>query len=312
MVTFHRIVLLGIMSAIPALLLGCGDSATAPVSVGTWVVDRSPTIVNLRSVWGSGPTDVFAVGAAGTIVHFDGAEWKVQSSGTIKYLWGVAGTSSNDVYAVGTDGTVIHWDGTAWSSVSIGSTKLLTCVSALAPNDVYIGAEKGAIYHFDGSTWQEVTTGISGFITAIRSSTFHLHPAVPPVRGVVALTSEGSVHLYDGIKWTHVISDFYPGANDLWFVSWQQLFIADAGSVLVAKPTGYEIAGDLGVTALAGIDGSSLNDIWAVGKGMIHFDGTTWSVVSVPGTDGLNDVWIGSTEYGFAVGRDGGIFRHVR
>src|SRR5262245_48451313 len=30
---------------------------------------------HLASIWGSGPSDVFAVGTNGTIVHYDGAAW---------------------------------------------------------------------------------------------------------------------------------------------------------------------------------------------------------------------------------------------
>ena len=54
-------------------------------------------------MWGSGPNDVFAVGANGTILHStnDGASWHAQTSGTTQTLYGVWGSGPNDVFAVG-------------------------------------------------------------------------------------------------------------------------------------------------------------------------------------------------------------------
>ena len=45
-------------------------------------------------MWGSGSSDVFAVGKAGTIVHYDGAAWTIMASGTISDLNGVGGAAA--------------------------------------------------------------------------------------------------------------------------------------------------------------------------------------------------------------------------
>ena len=37
---------------------------------------------NLSDVWGSGGSNVFAVGDAGTILRYDGSNWSAMSSGT--------------------------------------------------------------------------------------------------------------------------------------------------------------------------------------------------------------------------------------
>jgi hypothetical protein len=42
--------------------------------------------------------------------------WSPQSSGTANYLRGVWGTSGNNVFAVGADGTIRHYDGSTWGS----------------------------------------------------------------------------------------------------------------------------------------------------------------------------------------------------
>jgi hypothetical protein len=42
----------------------------------------SGTIQNLYDIWGSSGSDVFVVGQAGTILHYDGSTWSPISSGT--------------------------------------------------------------------------------------------------------------------------------------------------------------------------------------------------------------------------------------
>ena len=42
----------------------------------------SGTGYGLYGVWGSSGSDVFAVGGAGTIVHYDGMAWSAMDSGT--------------------------------------------------------------------------------------------------------------------------------------------------------------------------------------------------------------------------------------
>ena len=40
-----------------------------------------PSTTILKGVWGSGPSDVWAVGSAGKILHYDGTTWTTSSSG---------------------------------------------------------------------------------------------------------------------------------------------------------------------------------------------------------------------------------------
>src|SRR5207237_5473138 len=56
---------------------------------------------NIARVWGSGASDVWAVGDMGVILHWNGSGWSQVPSGTTKYLRCIWGRSSNDVWAVG-------------------------------------------------------------------------------------------------------------------------------------------------------------------------------------------------------------------
>ncbi len=49
-----------------------------------------------------------AVGANGTVVHFDGTQWTAQQSGVTEHLFRVWGTGPTDVFAVGDHGLVLH------------------------------------------------------------------------------------------------------------------------------------------------------------------------------------------------------------
>lgn len=89
-----------------------------------WLVDESflhydgkaltkvaiPTAgVTPSDIWGSGPSDVFAVGDSGTIMHYNGAQWSIMPSGTSHDLHGIWGSGPSDVFAVGDSNTVVHY-----------------------------------------------------------------------------------------------------------------------------------------------------------------------------------------------------------
>ena len=98
----------------------------------------------MQAISGSGPGDVFAVGAGGAIWHSNGTTWTSMASPTTAQLNGVAGTSASDVYAVGTSGTVLHYDGTAWTAVTTGLTLPdLLAVWDIAPDNVYAVGSAG-------------------------------------------------------------------------------------------------------------------------------------------------------------------------
>ena len=50
---------------------------------------------------GNGPGDVFAVGWNGTILHYDGTSWSGMASATSASIEGVWGSSPSDIFAVG-------------------------------------------------------------------------------------------------------------------------------------------------------------------------------------------------------------------
>lgn len=79
-----------------------------------WEIVASPTTENLHAIWGSRADDIWAVGDAGTILHWDGSEWKSSAAafslGKKPNLRGVWGSAADDVWIVG-DTAALHYTG---------------------------------------------------------------------------------------------------------------------------------------------------------------------------------------------------------
>src|SRR5215472_7469425 len=112
-----------------------------------------PTGNNVRAIWGSGASDVWAVGFGGTILHCDGSGWTSVPSGTTSSLNSVWGSEADDVWAVGAVGTILHWDGSAWTRVPSGTTNELHGVWGSEADDVWAVGFVGTILHGDGGAW---------------------------------------------------------------------------------------------------------------------------------------------------------------
>jgi hypothetical protein len=65
----------------------------------------------LYGAWGSGPSDIWAVGDGGATQHWNGSAWTSVASGTTRSLRGVWGSGPDDVWAVGYGGTIGRWNG---------------------------------------------------------------------------------------------------------------------------------------------------------------------------------------------------------
>jgi hypothetical protein len=209
---------------------------------------RGGTSERLFGTWGSSPSDMWAVGNHGTVLHFDGSV-VTTSLRTLADFRDVWGTGPADVWVVGTGGTVVHYDGTGSPEIASGTSAELTAVFTAAPNDVWI-AGGATLLHWDGTSMMPV-----------------------PVPGISATATILDLH---GIA-----------ANDIWlsgggdagsaFVSH---YDGTAWSAVEALPSTVGAPGPAArVWALAA------DDVWAVADRVLsggvgiywHFDGTTWT-----------------------------------
>lgn len=92
--------------------------------------------------------------AAGTLCKFTPAP----TGQTLRAVWIVA---PSDVWAAGDGGTVIHYDGSAWTSVDSGTPNNLLAIWASGANNVWIGGQKATLLHYTGSS-TPTPVGVTG------------------------------------------------------------------------------------------------------------------------------------------------------
>lgn len=256
----------------------------------------------LTAVWGTGPSDVWAVGSGGSITHWNGTAWTVTPTTTKNTFHAVWGTGPNDVWAVSMTDAIFHTTGfangaAAWEQVS-GATDASEAMVAhtiwgTAAGDLRIGARARMSYIPDvGSDW------VGQFVLTKDKE------------GNIVWTPEpsGSVH------------GFFGSATDLWLIADDSARMNNGWN---KAQTLHGVAGKGGFVwtpvdsqstlLLEGIWGSSPDDIWAVGeqgtlrrmkKGM-----TRWEIVASPTKEMLHAVWGTAADDVWAVG-DAGTILH--
>jgi hypothetical protein len=172
------------------------------IANGKWITD----------IWGSGPTDVFAVGADGAgdnvnLLHYDGSMWTDWSDRAMPFatsLSGVWGFSSTNVYAVGIQkgvgGKVLHYDGATWSDAGLVTTEQLHAVWGSSPTDVFVVGTHGAIFHYNGTAWTPMFVPV-GLTTPTDDTWVDIHGTGP---NDVYVAGSRTLMRYDGKSWAPV------------------------------------------------------------------------------------------------------------
>lgn len=110
-------------------------------------------------IWGSGPTDIWAITNRPSALHWDGQRWSetpLMASGTILALWG---SGPRDVFAVGESGTILHFNGTLWAPMSAGTQRDIVAVGGRSAAEVYALAQSEGdtdhplLLRYDGRQW---------------------------------------------------------------------------------------------------------------------------------------------------------------
>ncbi|MBI3765606.1 MAG: hypothetical protein HY277_03775, partial [Ignavibacteriales bacterium] len=152
----------GVMIVLSFLLITCKDKGIEIIDNTlpgrrdyTWTVDTLKANpgdqINLSSLWGSSPSDVWAVGSADASNlakwHYNGTAWKLDSLRLSSNLSSVFGFAQDNVWACDApDGNILHYDGKSW--MKFGKYSLpgypflyLVDIWGASPDDVYcVGA----------------------------------------------------------------------------------------------------------------------------------------------------------------------------
>lgn len=265
--------------------------AAVPVSAIHAVEDPYPPAhlpKDLHDVWGAEEDDVFAVGEAGTLIHWNGSRWTRADIPTESSLHSVWGTTGDNVYAAADD-SLFHFDGSSWRPVASHAVALADLAGDPAATLFGVGAH--LVLRYDGSIWETLTSDSYGYYW-------------PPTYSGVWAASSADV-------W--VVGRGAPDSNQFFL---PVMLHYDGSSVVEVDLPGVE-RGASGHWWLAGVHGTSPDDIVAVGGDSralnppheplpyaLHFDGGEWSRMSLAeelfGT--FSDVWGSATGQWFAVG----------
>lgn len=115
----------------------------------------------LWKVWGRGANDVWLVGSAGKLLHWDGAAFTQSSAGTGEALFTVHANSTHFA-AVGGFGTgkLLMNDGSGWTNASPPGASSLIGVWLTEQGGFAVG-QYGTVFSRTDTTWTEVGTGFS-------------------------------------------------------------------------------------------------------------------------------------------------------
>lgn len=93
------------------------------------------------SMFTSGPGDVWAMGRARTLLHYDGAAWTVVPGPDDEWGCDLArgwASSKKNAWLVGSKGCVFHWDGKAWEKIPSGVTENIYGIHGTDAEHVWI------------------------------------------------------------------------------------------------------------------------------------------------------------------------------
>lgn len=300
----------------------CTDDILCPF--GPFGADMEGGPLDLRTqisvIRARSASDVWIVGANGTVARYDGASWRRSDTGTqltMKDIWlrdedEIAIVNPKlmlrrdpDAADAGVDGAVPSADG--WMSFG----------DPLVPSEImYVAPAVSSVWMDPGAEWAWATTlggnGIWRFHVVPETNQIELQHGLPTgmctTLGCTKMTSVHGVSPdelwvvgYSGeiVRITGAqseVPDYQPFDSQTWaeldavWVASETEAWAVGGAGVIRHYTGHPYAWDV-VTdvptteTLRGVWGSSENDVWAVGDNatVLHYDGKSWSRVAVAG-----------------------------
>ncbi len=269
--------------------------------------------ITLRSIWGSGPGNVFAAGES-AILHWDGNAWEPMDVPVANYydIWGFSG---DNVFAVGNDGIIIRYDGKKWNIMESGTTQLCDEIWGYGDKYLYVVGISGTILFFDGEKWsvsQEPYESFNGVWAAPSGS--------GPGESVFVVGGGGVIRHYDGKSWKLMEKGFFQDLFGIWGRYESDVYaVGDKGTILYYNGTvwrkmesgTYEKLNDIW-----GLPPETGPDLFVAGDNgtVLHYDGSAWITMETGVLEDLHGVWAVPSENNmgyeiFAVGKDGLILR---
>ena len=298
------------------------SSTIGDLGANLFVWQRESSAGSFAALWGSGTTDLYAVGAgfnvSGYVYHSlgDGQWTSIKTAGSLYAAWG---SGPGDVYVGGLGGVLHSTDhGATWTSETlplVGGSWVIDALWGSGPNDVYAagfstdshGTKTGSsILHSTGAgAWVSQYSDQNGSSFSLwGADATHVYAVNRDSGAIVQSSGNGSWMAHDALGPVRSIRGigtnrlYVTGANGVLFQS------ADAKTWMSQPIDGA--SGEL----LEDIWGTADDDVFVVGNhgSVFHFDGTSWSSAGTAGTK-LLAIWGNGADV-FVAGADGIYHRH--
>ena len=97
---------------------------------------------------------VYTQDASGHWIHIDDGIVEPEGTVGSIDLESIDGFGPNDLYVVGSGGIVAHSNGTRWSRIAVPTTVFLARVRCFAPGRIVAVGDRGTVLESDGKTWR--------------------------------------------------------------------------------------------------------------------------------------------------------------
>ncbi|MCL6584336.1 MAG: hypothetical protein K6U11_11950 [bacterium] len=304
---------------------------------GQWSLMKEIPSVCLYDIWAAEGGDIWAVGER--IFCCRNGLWQDVTPSDLPEgfcLNKIAGRSANDIIAVGVadlageEGLILRYDGQAWTRVK----EVNTCgylrsvrvdpnngqVMVVGGNFLYDYPSRGIVLIYDGASWSSQSAkGYEGTCFQIWANSSqaawvvggHPNPATEEEARVF-------IARYDGQVWSPIDLPEYGILSDIWGSLSGELFAVggdwwedDSGQLVIEAQILHSSDGihwsrmpdaqnikDF----LEGVWGSSPSNVYAVGEGVYHYNGSRWSKMTTPSAGRLRGIWGSDSRTIFTVG----------
>ena len=309
---------------------GCDDREPPPCDEVDWCLEKTshPAGVGLAGVWGSGPNDVWAVGALGTVTHWDGKEWtssQLDMHWSLRAIWG---SGPNDVWTMAATNQIFRATGFAngkphWSPVvpvveEQDPPAPFGAIWGTSSKDVWIAGKSLFMQRendgFAELAWRTTAAEDGGieWAPALQDWYFEIVHGIwgsgaddvwvvgTRSNGVGFITRSSGAPSGEVPQWTELDAHSFAGLHAIWGSGPDDVWaVGDYGTIRRCSSATHQCAIIESPTLenLRGIWGSGPKDIWAVGERatLLHYDGTEWRTATggfVPGTKpNLSGIW---------------------
>ncbi len=304
-------------------LLSCNNTPTTPEdntppgkrnyiwNVDSVDYDSLPGMIELNSIWGSSPTDVWGAGFTSDVRnclwHYDGTKWRravyntpitVYGNGS-KSVGGVWGTAQNDVWAFGgriysnpetTAPFIMHFDGIKWTEV-LGDINQMpdgyTDIYPIRKDHFWISSSNHVSEYKDG-IWKKYTLQDNYFIQSIGGAGTSVYLTAYPIGADSLYIMKLIDNNFVIIDQTTLYTEGKFGYSGLLFAN--NKMYTFMRSIFTRKSNDGNLIEDVWIKEFTMGSGGFSNsfarndkDIWAIGINSLphHFNGENWSPIII-------------------------------